>query len=85
MCADITAALGAMSFRGQGLPQDAVESYKWFELARHYDHPQATIVQDRVAEDLSAEQIDEAEQRAEAWLAEHAQFNDDALGDYSGN
>lgn len=75
MSPDIMAALGAMSFRGQGMPKDAVESYKWFELARHYKHPKAVIVQALVAEALSEDEIAEAEARAVAWLAGHAKFN----------
>lgn len=79
ICPDITARLGAMHFKGDGVPKDDVESYKWFELAKHYGHPKAVVVQDFVGENLSGEEISEAEARAKAWLEQHAKYDDTVI------
>ena len=76
MCPDVTARLGAMYFKGQGVPKNDVESYKWFELAKHYGYAKATVVQEFVGENLSEDEIDNAEAQATRWLEEHGQFDD---------
>ena len=82
MCPQITAALGAMHFKGDGVPKDDIESYKWFELAKHYGHPKAETVQEFVGENLTDDQIAEAEKRASSWLAEHTHYDDTLLKRY---
>ncbi len=76
MCPDITARLGAMYFKGDGIQKDDIESYKWFELAKHYGYAKAAVVQEFVGESMSEEKIDEAETRAARWLTEHAEYDD---------
>ena len=60
--------LGEMYELGNGLPKDYVRAYMWFTLvASHGTRPYATRSRDRVAQQMSPEQIAEAQQLAREW------------------
>ncbi len=83
MCPTIAATLGAMRLRGQGMAKDPVEAYKWFDLAKTYGHPKAFVLREYVAQSLDEDEIAEAEDRAETWRKEHAEFDELVFRDYS--
>jgi hypothetical protein len=65
-------AIGAMYASGRGgLPQDFVTAYMWFDLAASHTvgnlQQMCTEERDRVAENMSAEQIAEAQHLARCW------------------
>ncbi|HEY1748568.1 MAG TPA: tetratricopeptide repeat protein [Xanthobacteraceae bacterium] len=60
--------LGEMYELGNGVPQDYVLAYMWFTLvASHGTRAYATRSIDRVAQQMSPEQIAEAQKRAREW------------------
>jgi uncharacterized protein len=60
--------LGELYELGNGLPQDFVRAYMWFALvASHGARPYATRSMDRVAQQMSPEQIAEAQRLAREW------------------
>jgi uncharacterized protein len=60
--------LGEMYELGTGLPQDYVRAYMWFALvASHGTRAYATRSIDRVAQQMSPEQIAEAQKLAREW------------------
>lgn len=82
MCPAVTATLGAMYFRGQGVRQDHIEAYKWFRLAEGYGHPRAAIVRDAIKTDLTGDQVAEAETRIRNWIADHRRFENGIVERY---
>jgi len=64
------ANLGVLSFKGHGVLQDYVEGYKWLTLAAGAGLPGAIDLRDRLASRMTAEQINTANERAQAeWVA----------------
>lgn len=68
--------LATMYGTGQWLPRDAVQAWKWFELAAVRlaasggdGHARAVAGRDHIAQDMSEEQIAAARRLAEAWKA----------------
>jgi hypothetical protein len=59
--------LGLMLAQGEGTIIDLVEAYKWLALAGEADEPNAPAERDRIAKQMSAAQIAEAKQAADAW------------------
>ena len=63
--------LGRMYANGRGVPQDDVEAHMWFSLAiAHYsggDPERFEQARNEVAERMSADQIAEAQRRAQEW------------------
>ncbi|MFQ5563391.1 MAG: tetratricopeptide repeat protein [Parvularculaceae bacterium] len=55
---------------GQGVEIDLVAAYMWYDIALEYWGPLAVRARDLVAEQMTPEQIAEAERRANRWLAE---------------
>jgi TPR repeat protein len=55
----------------RGVELDLVESYKWYAVAEQGGDDTAQIGLDEIAAELSPEQVAEAKQRAEQWLADH--------------
>jgi TPR repeat protein len=57
---------------GRGVDRDMVEAYKWYAIAEQSGDDTAQVGLDEIAAELSPEQLAEAKQRAEQWLAERA-------------
>lgn len=60
----------AMLYRdGQGVARNDVEAYMWFELAStlNFD-PKAAFQRDLIAKRMKAEQVEEAQNRAQEWI-----------------
>ncbi|MCH7805598.1 MAG: sel1 repeat family protein [Proteobacteria bacterium] len=56
---------------GRGVPLDLVTSYMWFSLAAAQGDDLASRNKNRLKEKMTPEQIAEAEQLTQEWLAEH--------------
>lgn len=63
--------LGGMHFRGEGAPEDKVLAHKWFNIAATNKDESAKRFILFLEEVMDAEQIEEAQELANAWLAEH--------------
>jgi len=64
------AMLGVMCHRGQGVPQDDIEAYKWLTLAIRQRPPEVdafALWRGFVARDMTAAQVADAEKRASEW------------------
>ena len=59
--------LGLMYARGEGAPQDYVESYKWLHLAAEDGLPEAIAARARLASAMSAPEIKAAMDKAAQW------------------
>jgi uncharacterized protein len=64
--------LAAMYFKGQGVPQDYVQAYKWLNLAAsNYaagsKHDKAAKARDTLATQMTPAQIAEAQKLAREW------------------
>jgi hypothetical protein len=59
--------LGVLYGQGQGVAQDHVEAYKWMSLAAALE--ESAAARDRLAQQMTAAQIAEAERRAREWTA----------------
>lgn len=61
--------LAAMYSEGTGVARDDIEAYKWFRIASVIDYDRkAAFERDIVAKRLTAEQLAQAEQRAQDWI-----------------
>lgn len=66
------AMLGIMCHRGQGVPQNDIDAFKWLTLAIRQQPPESeaySLWRDFIARDMNASQIAEAEQRANEFRA----------------
>jgi TPR repeat protein len=59
--------LGLMYARGEGAPQDYIESYKWLHLSAEDGLPEAIAARARLASAMSAIEIKNAMDRAAQW------------------
>ena len=57
-------AVGYVYDKGQGVPQDLTKAYVWFHLAAASGHQDAIKVRDLVAEELTPDALNAAQQRA---------------------
>ena len=61
-------SLGGLYAQGAlGVSKDIVEAHKWWNLATAQGHEKAREERDKLAQDMTADQIAEAEQRAREW------------------
>ena len=60
---------GVMHVEGQGVPENLVEAHKWFSLAALQENKGAIKRLGDLAAEMSPEQIAEAEQAAQDWVA----------------
>ncbi len=65
--ADVRYYLGILYAKGQGVPQDCVQAYKWFDLSAAQGNNAAVENRDTVAKRMTAEQIAEAQKLARQW------------------
>ncbi len=61
--------LGHMHAEGVGVPPDRVEAYKWYQIAAWQRSSLAVAARDRLAADMTADQLDEAKRRARGFEA----------------
>src|SRR5258706_591209 len=59
--------LGSLYEKGQGVPQDLVQSVVWYSLAAAQGNPNAARNRDIILKRLTPEQAADAEKRAKAW------------------
>ncbi len=59
--------LGILAAKGIGMPQDLVESYKWFDLVAQTGDKDAAAKRDEVANALRPEQLEKARAAAKLW------------------
>ena len=62
-----------MHYYGQGVAKDSVEAFKWFSLADGNGIEKGKIAVQRLTRMLNPLQIRQAEQRIQAWKANHKQ------------
>ena len=65
--ADGQYGLGVLYHYGHGVPQDFVQSHKWYNLAAATGYKDAATARDALAEQMTPAQIDEAQQLAREW------------------
>lgn len=63
--------LGLMYDDGTGVPQDKVHAYMWFSIAAVNGDDDATKNRDRVAREMTPDQMAEAQRFAREWMATH--------------
>jgi uncharacterized protein len=59
--------LGVKYARGQGVPQDYVTAYMWFDLSAAQGDKDAVIDRDAAARRMTPAQIADAQKRAQEW------------------
>ena len=69
--AEAQASLGNMYARGEGVPQDDVLAYMWHNLAAAQGNEIAQDNKDIIEEDMTREQIAEAQRLSREWLEAH--------------
>ena len=57
--------------KGQGVPQDYVEAYKWVSLAASQGYVKAIKGRHAVVSEMSPDQIAEAKRVAREWVEQH--------------
>src|SRR3990172_11424414 len=65
--ADAQFILGDMYAQGQGVTQDHVQAYKWYEIASQNGARHAPAARDALKSKMSAEDINQAQQLAREW------------------
>ncbi len=63
--------LGILYGKGQGVLQDHVQAHMWASLAAAQNQETATLLRDGLAEQMTPEQIAEAQRLAREWMAQH--------------
>jgi TPR repeat protein len=63
--------IGIMYYLGQGVAPDYVQAYAWLYLASAQGHKNAYLVRERIAGNLTPEQIAEANKLAQEWMAKN--------------
>ncbi|MDR5900273.1 SEL1-like repeat protein [Halomonas vilamensis] len=68
--ADAQYMLGRMHEAGNGTPQNFVEAHKWYNLAASRSHRHAADARNAIAEQMTTQQIAEAQRAARSWRPE---------------
>lgn len=71
--ADGQYGLGAMYDVGDGVPQDYKKAYMWYSLSAEQGDEIASESLDLLAEEMTPEQISQAQEMARKWWEEHQQ------------
>ena len=71
--ADAPLMMGNMYASGKGVPKDHVAAHMWFILAATSGHEAARPLLSVYKEDLTPDQIAEAQRMAREWMAKHQQ------------
>lgn len=64
-------ALGVMYADGKCVPKDLVAAHMWFTTAATTGDEQAAQARDAITAQMTADQVEEAWQRAHEWLIQH--------------
>jgi uncharacterized protein len=62
-----------MYANGQGVPEDNVLAYMWFNLAAAQGDEDAKKGKGMISENMTKEQIAEAQKLSREWLAKHSE------------
>ena len=65
--------LGIMFAFGEGVPQDFVRAYLWFNIAAAQGDKTAQKGRDLIVSQMTPDQIAEAQRMAREWIAKHQQ------------
>ena len=65
--------LGLMYLNGEGVPEDNVFAYMWFNLAAAQGDEDAKKGKGMISENMTKEQIAEAQKLSREWLAKHSE------------
>ena len=65
--ADAQLILGDMYAQGQGVAEDNVQAYKWYEIASRNGASNAPAARDALKNKMSAEEVKKAQQLAQEW------------------
>ncbi len=63
--------LGLRYANGLGVAQNFIEAHKWFNIAAARGFTEARAIRAEISEDMSREQIEEAQRQAREWLRFH--------------
>jgi uncharacterized protein len=63
--------LGTMFHEGVGVKQCCIQAYKWLTLAAMQGVTQAETLRDRLAGEMTPQQIEEGQKLAREWMAQH--------------
>lgn len=63
--------LGLMYAKGDGFPQSYIQAHKWFNLAAAQGHKDAAMARDKIAQNMSSAEIEEAISLSRKWQAAH--------------
>jgi TPR repeat protein len=69
--ADDCFALGMVHSSGAGVPVDLVQAHQWFNIAAARGHREAAQHRREIAEQMSDNEIGQAQRLARAWLQAH--------------
>jgi len=67
--------LGVMYANGDGVPQDDVKAYLWFNLVAVLGDADGIKNRDTVANEMSQEQMAQAQKSAQDWIAKEGLHN----------
>ncbi len=68
-CAESMYRLGIMFSTGQGVPYDIIQAHKWFNLSASLGNKDAQRYRKELADEMSADEVAEAQRNARRWLA----------------
>jgi len=69
--ADGQYVLGNCYHSGNGVPKDDLEAIFWWKLAAANNHESARYIYEKVSRELTEEELQQLQARAEKWIAEH--------------
>ena len=65
--------LGLLYIKGNGVPEDDAEAYKWFNLAAAQGLEKAKEAKSILSKEMTKEQIAEGQKLTREWLAKHSE------------
>ena len=66
-------SLAGMYEKGEGIPQDNVQAYMWYDVAQLRGNESAARYRDKVARRMTQDQKAEAQRLVREWMARHNQ------------
>lgn len=65
--------LGVMYREGHGVTKDTVQAHKWFNIAAAQGHTDAEKARQKVAEDMTPQEVIKAQELAREWMNKHGE------------